>query len=324
MIALDGASGKQLWQFNSRIVGRQPSRGLTYWSDGKESRLFAYIMNFLYALNPVTGQPIGAFGENGRLDMRKDLDSDYTQNSVALTTPGVLCGDLLVLGFRAPETHPAPRGDIRAYNVRTGKLAWTFHTIPHPGEEGYTTWPQGAWKSAGAANNWAGMSVDQTRGIVYVPTGSAVSDFYGANRVGDDLFADTLVALVGRTGKMLWHFQGVHHDIWDRDFPSPPALVTIRHEGKMVDAVAQTTKQGSSLSSTVSPASLSSRSRSARFPPPPFLERWPPAPSNTAAFRSPASDRRDAHHTDRGSACLVRRTVQSPPQRWSFRPSVAR
>ncbi len=244
MIALDGASGKQLWQFNSRIVGRQPSRGLTYWSDGKESRLFAYIMNFLYALNPVTGQPIGAFGENGRLDMRKDLDSDYTQNSVALTTPGVLCGDLLVLGFRAPETHPAPRGDIRAYNVRTGKLAWTFHTIPHPGEEGYTTWPQGAWKSAGAANNWAGMSVDQTRGIVYVPTGSAVSDFYGANRVGDDLFADTLVALVGRTGKMLWHFQGVHHDIWDRDFPSPPALVTIRHEGKMVDAVAQTTKQG--------------------------------------------------------------------------------
>ena len=128
VIALDGATGKQLWQFNSGIVGRQPSRGLTYWSDGKESKLFAYILNFLYALDPVTGQPIGAFGENGRLDMRKDLDSDYTQNSVALTTPGVLCGDLLVLGFRAPETHPAPRGDIRAYNVRTGKLAWAAFT----------------------------------------------------------------------------------------------------------------------------------------------------------------------------------------------------
>jgi quinoprotein glucose dehydrogenase len=244
VVALDGATGKQLWQFNSGIVGLQPSRGLTYWRDGKESRLFAYIMNFLYALNPATGEPIKVFGENGRLDLRKDLDSDYTQNAVALTTPGVLYKDLLILGFRAPETNPAPRGDIRAYNVRTGKLVWTFHTIPHPGEKGYKTWPDGAWKTAGAANNWAGMSVDEPRSIVFVPTGSAVSDFYGADRVGDDLFADTLLALDARTGKLLWHFQGVHHDIWDRDFPSPPALVTVQRDGKMVDAVAQTTKQG--------------------------------------------------------------------------------
>jgi quinoprotein glucose dehydrogenase len=201
-------------------------------------------MNFLYALDPATGRLIKAFGESGRLDMRKDLGTDYTQNMVALTTPGVLYHDLLIVGFRAPETYPAPRGDIRAYDVRTGKLAWSFHTIPHPGEKGYKTWPEGAWKTAGAANNWTGMSLDEPRGIVYVPTGSAVSDFYGADRVGDNLFADTLLALDARTGKMLWHFQGVHHDIWDRDFPSPPALVTVKHEGKIVDGVAETTKQG--------------------------------------------------------------------------------
>jgi quinoprotein glucose dehydrogenase len=244
VVALDGATGKQLWHFDSGIVGRQPSRGLTYWTNGTEFRLFAYIMNFLYALDPATGKPIKAFGDNGRLDMRKDLGSDFTQNSVALTTPGVLYKNLLILGFRAPETHPAPRGDIRAYDVLTGKLSWSFHTIPHPGEPGYKTWPAGGWKSAGAANNWCGMSVDEARGIVYVPTGSAVSDFYGADRLGNDLYADTLLALDARTGKLLWHFQGVHHDIWDRDFPSAPALVTVNREGRTIDAVAQTTKQG--------------------------------------------------------------------------------
>ena len=151
---------------------------------------------------------------------------------------------MIIVGFRAPETHPAPHGDIRAYDVHTGKLRWSFHTIPHPGEPGYETWPKDAWKTAGAANNWPGMVVDQQRGIVFAPTGSAVDDFYGADRVGNDLYANTLLALDANTGKLIWHFQGVHHDIWDRDFPSPPVLVTVKRDGKSIDAVAQTTKQG--------------------------------------------------------------------------------
>lgn len=244
VIALDGATGKQLWVFDPQVVSRQPSRGFTYWTDGKQTRLFAYILNFLYALDPATGKPIASFGEGGRLDMRKDLGPDFAQNSVVLTTPGTLYKDDLILGFRAPETNPAPHGDIRSYNVLTGKLNWTFHTIPHPGEAGYKTWPEGAWKTAGAANNWAGSVLDEARGIVYVPTGSAVSDFYGFDRVGDDLYANTLLALDARSGKLLWHFQAVHHDIWDRDFPSPPVLLTVQHDGKSVDAIAQTTKQG--------------------------------------------------------------------------------
>ena len=244
VFCLDPTTGKRMWQFDSGVGGGQPARGFSYWNDGRQSRLFAYVLNFLYALDPATGKPIASFGEGGRLDLRKELDSDYTQNNVALTTPGVLFGDLLIVGFRAPETNPAPRGDIRAYDVHSGRLVWSFHTIPHPGEAGYATWPDGAWKTAGAANNWAGMAVDTKRGIVYVPTGSAVSDFYGADRIGDDLFADSLLALNARTGKLLWHFQSVHHDVWDRDFPSAPSLVTVSREGKHVDAVAQTTKSG--------------------------------------------------------------------------------
>lgn len=246
VVALDAATGNELWRFDSGITARQPSRGFTYAGSGANARLFAYIMNFVYALDPATGKPIAGFGQNGegRIDMRKDLGTDYTQNTVAMTTPGVLYKDLLICGFRAPETNPAPRGDIRAYDIYSGRLVWSFHTIPHPGEEGYKTWPDGAWKTAGAANNWAGMSVDEKRGILFAPTGSAVSDFYGADRHGDDLYADTLLALDASTGKRIWHFQGVHHDIWDRDFPSAPVLVTVKHDGATVDAVAQTTKHG--------------------------------------------------------------------------------
>ena len=244
VIALDARSGKLLWEFESGIDGQQPDRGLAYWADGKESRIFAGIMNFLYALDPVTGKPILSFGEEGRIDLRKGLGGDYKLQSVVLTSPGIIYKDLIIVGGRNPEMPPSPPGDIRAFDVHSGVLRWRFRTIPHPGEAGYNTWPKDAWKTAGAANNWAGMALDVKRGMVYIPTGSAVPDFFGAKRIGDDLFADSLVALNAETGKLVWYFQGVHHDLWDRDFPAPPVLITIRRNGKTVDALAQTTKQG--------------------------------------------------------------------------------
>ena len=244
VVALDAASGKLLWTFDSGVHEPDASRGVSYWTDGKESRLFAGMRNLLYALDPTTGKPIESFGEGGYIDLRKELRGDYTLQSIGLTSPGAIYKDLIIVGGRDPETPPAPPGDIRAFDVHTGALRWRFHTIPHPGEPGYDTWPKTAWTTAGAANNWAGMALDVKRGIVYAPTGSAIFDFYGGDRVGNDLFANSMLALDAETGKLLWYFQGVHHDLWDRDFPSPPALVTVRRNGKSIDAVAQTTKQG--------------------------------------------------------------------------------
>ena len=243
VIALNAATGKLKWKFDSGIRSTQPARGVVYWSDGKQARILAGIMNYLYCLDAKTGKPIASFGAGGRIDLRKNLRGDYKVQSTVLTSPGIIYRDLIIVGGRDPETHPAPPGDIRAYDVRTGKLRWRFHTIPRPGEPDYKTWPSGAWKAAGAANNWAGMAIDTEHGIVYAPTGSVVSDFYGADRVGDDLYADTILALDANTGKLLWHFQGVHHDIWDRDFPSPPALFTVTRYGRQIPALAQTTKQ---------------------------------------------------------------------------------
>lgn len=247
IFALDAASGKVLWKFDSGIKGTQPDRGLAYWSDGLpngDRRILVGVMNFVYALDATTGKPISSFGHDGHIDLREDLGRDPAQQSIFMTSPAVIYKDLVIVGGREPETLPAPPGDIRAYDVRTGKLRWSFHTIPHPGEFGYDTWPKDAWQTSGAANNWAGMTVDVQRGIVYVPTGSAAFDFYGADRLGDDLFADSLIALSAETGERIWNFQAVHHDLWDRDFPSPPVLVTVNRDGNRVDAIAQTSKQG--------------------------------------------------------------------------------
>ncbi len=245
IFALNAETGALLWKFDSGIKGEQPDRGLAYWSDGKTSRILVGVLNFVYALDTKSGEPIPSFGEGGRIDLRKNLGREPAEEqSVFLTSPVVVYKDLFIAGGRNPETLPAPPGDVRAFDVRTGVLRWSFHTIPRPGEAGYESWPPEAWKTSGAANNWAGMSLDPIRGIVYVPTGSAAFDFYGGDRIGDDLYANCLLALDAQTGKRIWHFQGVHHDIWDRDFPSAPTLVTVEHNGKTIDAVAQTSKQG--------------------------------------------------------------------------------
>ena len=243
VIALDGATGKLVWSFDPK-GSAQKVRAVTYWSEGADERIFAGVGRYVYALQARTGELLSGFANQGRIDLHRDLDRDPETQSVSLTSPGIIYKDLLIVGGRESESLPASYGDIRAYDTRTGKLRWQFHTIPRPGEFGYDTWPKDAWTYTGAANNWAGMAIDLKRGIVYVPTGSAASDFYGANRTGDDLFANCLLALDAATGKRLWHFQFVRHDIWDRDLPSPPVLLTVTREGHPIDAVAQTTKQG--------------------------------------------------------------------------------
>lgn len=244
VIALDAATGALRWRFDSGIPGRGPNRGVAYWRGDSGARIFTGQDQYIYALDAATGRPIPSFGDSGRVDLREGLGRDPELQSIRLTTPGVVFRDLLIVGGRAGENLPASPGHVRAYDVRTGVIRWTFHTIPWPGEDGYDTWPADAWTYLGGANNWAGMALDETRGIVFVPTGSAASDFYGANRTGDNLFANTLLALDAATGRRLWHFQAVRHDIWDRDFPAPPTLVTITRNGERIDAVSQTTKHG--------------------------------------------------------------------------------
>jgi quinoprotein glucose dehydrogenase len=243
-VALDATTGRLQWVFDSKLESAGPNRGLTYWRDGNDERVFAAADQYLYALDARTGRPVPGFGARGRIDLRENLDRDAPSLSLRLTTPGIVYKDLLIVGGRASESQGAAPGHVRAYDVRTGKLRWTFHTIPRPGEFGYETWPKDAWTYSGGTNNWAGMVLDERRGIVYIPTGSAAADFYGADRVGDDLFANCLIALDARTGRRIWHYQIVHHDLWDRDLPAPPNLVTVTRNGQPIDAVAQVTKQG--------------------------------------------------------------------------------
>lgn len=245
--ALDAATGKQIWLFGDKSKnGSNTSRGVSYWSDGADKRIMHAMGSFLYALDAKTGKVIETFGDHGKIDLHTGLPEIAKNKYMVSNTPGTIFEDLIIMPLRLSEDSDAAPGDLRAFNVRTGKLEWTFHTIPYPGEFGYETFPPDAYKNTftGAANNWSGTAIDRKRGILYVPTGSAGYDFYGAKRKGQNLFANSLLALDARTGKRLWHYQTMHHDLWDRDLPAPPNLITVKHNGKSIDAVAQVSKQG--------------------------------------------------------------------------------
>lgn len=245
--ALHAATGKELWVFgDSTKKWGHASRGVAYWEENGDHRVFVGIGHHMYGLNAHTGKPVVSFADSGRLDLRTALPENARNKYVISTTPPTIFENILLLSVRLSEDTDAAPGDIRAFDVKSGKHLWTFHTIPHPGEEGYETFPQDAWKNegTGAANNWAGMAVDKKRGLVFIPTGSTSYDFYGSNRQGQNLYANSLLALDIRTGEKKWHFQTIHHDLWDRDLPSPPNLLSVKRDGKTIDAVAQTTKHG--------------------------------------------------------------------------------
>lgn len=249
LIALDAATGEQLWRFTpeGNGPGFRVNRGVTYWEDGNDRRIYFPATDNLFALNADDGTLITSFGDNGRLVLTENLTRDAGGKTVSLTTPPVIFEDLIITGSSISDNNyalPNPPGDIRAWDLHTGALVWTFHTIPHPGEFGYDTWPPDAWQTIGAANSWAGMAVDEARGWVFAPTSSPAPEHFGGVRPGQNLFGNSILALDARTGERIWHYQVVHHDIWDYDIASPPNLVTLNHNGVMRDAVAQATKVG--------------------------------------------------------------------------------
>ena len=250
LFALDAATGRELWSFDPFGTSALPgglgvNRGLAWWQEGAERRLMFSAGQFLHAIDPATGKLIESFGERGRVDLLEGLDREVRGLYLAANTPGAIFRDLIIVAHRLGEgPGPAAPGHIRAYDVRTGQRRWIFHTIPHPGEEGYETWSRDCWEKNGGANCWAGIVIDHERGLAFVPTGSATFDFWGGDRLGDNLYANCLLALDAATGQRKWHFQFIHHDVWDRDPPAAPVLCEVERDGRKIAAVAQITKCG--------------------------------------------------------------------------------
>ncbi len=247
VMAVHGETGKEVWRFDP-YEGRSASgvnRGLTYWTDGESERLFYVAGSSLYALDPRSGAIIDSFGQAGSVDLYEGLGRSVDFMWVTAATPGIIFEDLLIMGTTLGEgPSPAAPGHIRAYDVKTGSIRWIFHTIPQPGTFGYETWSPNSWNELGGANAWGGFTLDKDRGILFCGTGSSTYDHWGGNRLGQNLFANCILALNAKTGERIWHYQTVHHDIWDYDIPCPPNLVQVQQAGQLLDAIAQPTKMG--------------------------------------------------------------------------------